>query len=703
MKEIDVSKLTRDYSIEPLKYGEEPPKEDIEYIYLDCEYTTLEAAEYFGKSKTAFGRWITKHRIKRPVKTVKREITLTKEMLDQVDVTRLSRDFQRDPWKPREAAIKEDFEYLYLELNWSRLDVAEYLGTTENIVANVVKKYDLHKTIEQHQAAREHTCERKHGNKHTIAMKETRDKIKATVMERYGVESNLAIKEVHEKAQQTMLERYGKKHAMHVEQFIEKRKNTLLAKYGVEHAGQAEEVKENIRKSVFEKYGVNNVFELEEIQEKARKTCAERYGTHNVWYIPEVVEKIKQTNIERYGTEFPSQNPDIRQKVEDTVMERYGVNTVGKVPEFNEKARQTILDKYGVTGTSQLHVAHRENFNKEYWLANFKNRRGRFDVGACAAYHNVQHGCINTYLREFGIADIPRVGEPKAEIEIANFISMLDISVQKRKYGIIDNGQIDIYVPSCKLAIEHDGIMYHCQGRVMNRYIHPDYHLMKTKECNAKGVQLFHIFETEWKDPIKKKIWKSMIANKLGMSERIFARKTEVRTVSSQEAHDFCELNHLQGACKASVYLGLYHNDELVAFMSFGTARFNKAYSWELIRYCCKAGVNVVGGASKLLKHFRKEHEGKIISYANLRWSNGKLYEAIGFTKIDQTSPNYFYFKLKDSMNAIPELHNRIQFQKHKLADKLEKYDPNLTEKENMYNNGYCTIYDCGNLVYALD
>ena len=38
---------------------------------------------------------------------------------------------------------------------------------------------------------------------------------------------------------------------------------------------------------------------------------------------------------------------------------------------------------------------------------------------------------------------------------------------------------------------------------------------------------------------------------------------------------------------------------------------------------------------------------------------------------------------------------------KHKLKDKLTNFDPNLTEFENMENNGYFRIYDCGNKVYT--
>jgi len=36
------------------------------------------------------------------------------------------------------------------------------------------------------------------------------------------------------------------------------------------------------------------------------------------------------------------------------------------------------------------------------------------------------------------------------------------------------------------------------------------------------------------------------------------------------------------------------------------------------------------------------------------------------------------------------------------LKDKLEKFDENSTEVENMQNNGYTRIWDCGNYVFEL-
>ena len=98
--------------------------------------------------------------------------------------------------------------------------------------------------------------------------------------------------------------------------------------------------------------------------------------------------------------------------------------------------------------------------------------------------------------------------------------------------------------------------------------------------------------------------------------------------------------------------------------MTFGKSRFNKKFEWELLRFCNKLGYHVPGAAGKLLKHFERNWNPKsLISYADRRWSRGKLYEALGF-KIDHVSrPDYWY--LKPSNPTI--LYRREKFQKRKL------------------------------------
>ena len=249
-------------------------------------------------------------------------------------------------------------------------------------------------------------------------------------------------------------------------------------------------------------------------------------------------------------------------------------------------------------------------------------------------------------------------------------------------------------------ALEYDSLTFHSFGKsthypLNNISENKKVHLHKTDLCEKNGIQLFRIFSNEWVK--NEKIWKSVILSKLGKTQRIYARKCTIKEIDYVTANSFIEDNHLQGNAKQSVRLGLYYNEELVSVMTFGKSRYNKNIEYELIRFCSKLNTTIVGGASKLLKYFEINYKPKsIISYANRRWSQGNLYEKLGFTFKHNTDPNYFYFKGNDSS----DLKSRVQFQKHKLKDKLEQFDASLTETENMFNNGYRKIYDCGNKVY---
>ena len=135
--------------------------------------------------------------------------------------------------------------------------------------------------------------------------------------------------------------------------------------------------------------------------------------------------------------------------------------------------------------------------------------------------------------------------------------------------------------------------------------------------------------------------------------------------------------------------------------MTFGKSRYNHNYEYELIRFCTLKNYQVVGGASKLLKKFEREFNPKsLISYANRRWSNGNLYKQLGFTFLNKTPANFFYFKENEK-----KLKSRNSFQKHKLKEMykkgiLKEYDDNLTAILNAYNNGYRRIWDSGNLSF---
>jgi hypothetical protein len=221
--------------------------------------------------------------------------------------------------------------------------------------------------------------------------------------------------------------------------------------------------------------------------------------------------------------------------------------------------------------------------------------------------------------------------------------------------------------------------------------------LNKTISCELNGIQLLHIFENEWNDSIKQDIWKSIISTKLNKNKRIYARNTTVKEISSKDSISFLNNNHLQGGTGAKYHIGLFHNEELISVATFGKSRFNKNYEFELIRFANKKYTSVIGGFSKLLKYFERNYNpDNLITYADRRISNGNLYEKSGFKFLRNVEPNYFY------TNDFKTLHSRNKFQKHKLKNLLEDFNLELTEHENMLNNNYYRIYDCGNKVYEL-
>lgn len=210
-----------------------------------------------------------------------------------------------------------------------------------------------------------------------------------------------------------------------------------------------------------------------------------------------------------------------------------------------------------------------------------------------------------------------------------------------------------------------------------------------SKEAQSKGIHLLIIYSNEWESDVLSKIWKSMIKHRLNLSKKIYARKCHVKEIDGKTANVFCKENHLQGSKGGSLYLGLFHGETLLQVAILGKSRYNKDINLELMRFCTLVDHCVVGGASKLLKPY------SFISYGNKRWcdSGNNVYNNMA-DLIYTAEPCYYY--LKDG-----KIYHRSSFMKHKLKDKLEVYNPSMTEVENCYNNGMKRIWDVGCVVYV--
>ena len=181
----------------------------------------------------------------------------------------------------------------------------------------------------------------------------------------------------------------------------------------------------------------------------------------------------------------------------------------------------------------------------------------------------------------------------------------------------------------------------------------------------------------------------------------MYARKCAVSIVGKKETDLFLSENHIQGATVFKYAYGLYYNNELVSLMIFGSLRRNLGHKskygcYELIRFCNKIGYNVIGGASKLMKHFISDKKPKkIVSYSDNRWSTGNLYEKIGFKYEYETKPNYYYVIGNKRVNRF-SLRKNILVEKYGCPEEVSEHDFCISKK-------WYRIYDCGSKVWSID
>ena len=283
-----------------------------------------------------------------------------------------------------------------------------------------------------------------------------------------------------------------------------------------------------------------------------------------------------------------------------------------------------------------------------------------------------------------GIVGCRRCGASKCQNDLENTISKLGVSIITEDRKAISPYEIDILIPDYNIGIECNGIYYHSYNRPE---LHKEKYKHKTK-CDlaaANNIMLLQFTDQEVIGNIDLII--SMIKSKIGMSNRIFARKCVIKKISNKESIDFLNNNHMHGYRSAKIVYGMWFSSKLVAVFSLSP---HKKHQWEIIRTAYDRDCVIVGGLDKMIKRFVTDYKPiSIMTYADRRFSQGMSYIRSGFKLIDQTRPNYQYIK----SNSV---YNRIQYQKHKLKEKLDKFDPNKTEAENMFMNGFRRIWDAG-------
>lgn len=502
-----------------------------------------------------------------------------------------------------------------------------------------------------------------------FSKKEIKDKIKKTLLEKYGVDNPLKNTEIKKKQNNTMIEKYGSSYPLYNEELKEKAKNKVLNRSQVEKEEIVEKWKNsmdfqksriNFENSMLAKYGVKNALQHEEIKNKMLVKCKQRTPE----YQQEINEKTKKTTLAKYGVNYSIQNPEIKKKSANT-------KRLNAISDFVEKYKNNNL----------IEIDYDNETIKAYC-----EKHGNFQISISAFYHRKR-------LSSEMCTECNKLGSYTGlEKEILQFIkNNYEQEIEENKRTILNNElELDIYLPKLKLAFEFNGLYWHSElNKDMN------YHLKKTEVCEKIGIHLIHIYEDDWL--FKQEIVKSRILNLLGKSEKIYARKCEVKKIEDNNLiRKFLEENHIQGYIGSKYKYGLYYKNELVSLMIFGVPRIsmnqkdNKQI--ELLRFCNKTGLNIIGGASKLFKHFMSEHRPKsVLSYADRSWSQGSVYLKLGFSLVSITKPNYYYIIER-------ERKYRFNYAKYKLVK--QGFDSNKTEHEIMLDRKIYRIYDSGSLKF---
>jgi len=454
-------------------------------------------------------------------------------------------------------------------------------------------------------------------------------------------------KDVMGKKTSTLIRNYGEDGFKSAE-IQTKKKNTSIINYGVQHPRQNTEYVNAQRQKFLKEYGIANPANTEEANKK-RIT----------------------TNLERYGTVNPASNKEVYSKIVSTNIEKYGVSTALLLPNNRISALSARKD-----------INIYDKLDDAQWLEENKN----VPSPVLAESLGIAWSTVLKYYKKHNITR-PHITISSFELKLIDFLKEHNLHHISSDRTVLDGKEIDIYLPEFKIGLEIDGLYWHSEHYIKDKY----YHAKKSNLALEKGIQLIHITDYELSNQFE--IVKNRILAKLGKQRKVFARKCVIVPVKSVDYESFMVQHHIQGSAPASVRIGLKYENELVAVMSFSRARYNRNYEWELIRYATQH--SVVGGASRLFSHFTSTVLPKsVISYADLRWNTGDVYAKIGMTLSHTTTPNYWYIE-----NG--RLAHRTKYQKHKLRKLLSLYDDSLSEWENMKNNGYTRYWDCGNKVFT--
>lgn len=287
--------------------------------------------------------------------------------------------------------------------------------------------------------------------------------------------------------------------------------------------------------------------------------------------------------------------------------------------------------------------------------------------------------------------------------QILNYVESLEVPFESEDDGnilILNDGELELrYIDS--IAHKKD-----YSERFGIKGIPSGYFYKITKEKLEEDIRVIWIKDFEWENKNKQNVLKSYIKSAVGkITKRIYARDCEIKVYTNKEIRSFSETNCFYGYRSSSLNLGLVlkkpkHGLEkgtLVQIYTFGHPFFGKGlYDIEIIRVGTLVDHQVIGGASKLLKHFLlnyptltiggKEREcEKIVFIVDADHNDGRSLQTLGF--------DFVSYKGAGFMNMYTDTGKVFHRQPMKHKEIMEQ----------MAKGEVIAIENAGNYIYTVD
>ena len=428
--------------------------------------------------------------------------------------------------------------------------------------------------------------------------------------------------------------------------------------------------------------------------------CPECAGLKK-WDTPKFIEKAREVHGDRYDysksvyvnkrtklTIICPIHGEFTQTPANHIRQQQGCPVCGK--KYASEWRKNDYEHYIEESRKRFgDIYEYPNIENEYInshsLIHFKCKKcgNIFEKIACDHLTSPHGGCLKCYANK-----------SKGEEEIIEYIQSLigSENVVVRTRSVLHGQELDIYIPKLKLAFEFNGLYWHCDEKKDKNY-----HLQKTEACEHIGIRLIQIFEDEYSNH------KEIVLNKIrhilykdGNKKKAAGRKCIVKKIETHSAKNFLEKFHIQGFAPATIYLGAFLDEKLVAVMSFLSRKGN----WELNRFASDYDYTCVGVGGKLFTYFINTYNPDYVkSFADRRWTSlieENLYTKIGFKQEKILLPDYKYIETRK--NVIQRIH-KFNFRKKVLCKKYH-LEPGMTESDMTKQLNIHRIYDCGLIKY---